>query len=370
MYFCVLMKWMDNPLLEGDDEDLLVRGQLQLAMYAIHLNTGHSIYCKQIKAATIEQYVYAAATFLSHFTGIDYRKDSPANNHMGHILGPVYKDLRRYESFPNRREPYSIAMHTCARTIAAKCPSRVLIPALVDLFEQGLCAGYRLSECAQPSGHYSIGSQQTSPLCDGTLVTRAIVPADIRIQTRGLGRSQGLSIVDHSLDSITHIWVKWRLQKNGSHGEEKMFVPNSTTCGVCMVSSLYRSLTRFRQLQAIDGRLREDDTPLSVYFHPSTATVRLITSRDMESFMRKLASEVYQLHPVKDATDLQRWGTHSLRVGACVILHAMGFSPLDIQFILRWKSMAFVAYLRNIAMLSDRQNRAFNKAQGMPHLLC
>jgi hypothetical protein len=364
------MKWMDNPLLEGDSEDLLVRGQLQLAMYAVHLNAGHSIYCKQIKAATIEQYVFAAATFLSHFTGIDYRKDLPSHSHMGHILGPVYKDIRRYESFPNRREPYSIAMHTFARTVASKFPSRTLFPALVNLFEQGLCAGYRLSECAQSSGNYTIGTQQTSTLPDGDLATRAIVPSDIRIQTRGLGRTQGLAIVDHPVSSITHIWVKWRLQKNGSHGEEKLFVPNSNTSGVCMVSSLYQSLLRFRQLQAIDGRLLEDEIPLSVYFHPTTATVRLITSRDMESFMRKLAAEVYQLHPVKDATDLQRWGTHSLRVGACVVLHAMGFSPLDIQFILRWKSMAFVAYLRNIAMLSDRQNRAFNRAQAMPHLLC
>ncbi len=73
------MKWMDNPLLEGDAEGLLVRGQLQLAMYAVHLSTGHSIYCKQIKAATAEQYVYAAATFLSHSTGVAFSKDLPSD---------------------------------------------------------------------------------------------------------------------------------------------------------------------------------------------------------------------------------------------------------------------------------------------------
>ena len=84
--------------------------------------------------------------------------------------------------------------------------------------------------------------------------------------------------------------------------------------------------------------------------------------------MRLLASKVYHLHPVRDLKDLRRWGTHSLRVGACVVLHAMGFLALDIQWILRWKSMAFVAYLHNIAILSTRQNRAFNRAQAMPHL--
>ena len=133
-----------------------------------------------------------------------------------------------------------------------------------------------------------------------------------------------------------------------------------------MASSLYRSLKRFKTLADIDGRIKESSTPLAIYCHPASgSSVRHITSSEIEGFMRELASRVHQLHPVKDAKDLQRWGAHSLHVGACVVLHAMGFSPLDIQ----WKSMAFMAYLRNIAMLSTRQSRAFDKAQAMPHLV-
>ena len=70
--------------------------------------------------------------------------------------------------------------------------------------------------------------------------------------------------------------------------------------------------------------------------------------------MRRLAAEVYHLHPSKDAKDLQRWSSHSIRVGACVVLHAMGFSDTDIQWILRWRSLAFTACLRNIAILATR----------------
>ena len=101
----------------------------------------------------------------------------------------------------------------------------------------------------------------------------------------------------------------------------------------------------------MDIRLRPDTTPLSVYWSTSSACVKLINADDIEHLMRRLASQVYHLHPVRDALDLSKWSSHSLRVGACVALHAMGFSPLDIQWILRWRSTAFMVYLRNVAIL-------------------
>ena len=70
----------------------------------------------------------------------------------------------------------------------------------------------------------------------------------------------------------------------------------------------------------------------------------------------------------KDKKALQKWSAHSLRVGACVLLHATGFTPLDIQWLLRWRSMAFMAYLRNLAGLATRQHQALDKAAGMPHI--
>ena len=146
------MKWDDNLLLEGDNPGLRERGQWQLAMYAVHLGTGHSIYCKQIKVRTIEAYVFAAASFLAQFTGIDFRKDNPSDSHMGSILAPVYRDLRKYEQVPNRREPYDLTMHLRTRALSSGAHPDSLLAALADGFEQGLCTGYRLSEWAQPAG--------------------------------------------------------------------------------------------------------------------------------------------------------------------------------------------------------------------------
>jgi hypothetical protein len=95
------MRWQDNLLLEGDDPALPERGQFQLAMYALHLSSGNSIYCRSIRVATIEQYLLAASSFMAHFTGTDFRKDHPTHTYMGSILAPVLRDLKKFESIPD-----------------------------------------------------------------------------------------------------------------------------------------------------------------------------------------------------------------------------------------------------------------------------
>ena len=363
------MKWTDNLLLEGDGPEIKERGQWQLAMYALHLSTGQSIYCKRIRASTIEQYVYAAATFLLTHTGVDFRKDNPTDTNMGHILAPVYRDLKSYEAVPNRREPYDLQMHKLARDLAREGHRDSLVAALVDGFEQGICAGYRLTEWAQPAGRSSVDAPQLNHLVSATIRTRAIVPDDIRCQTDGHSRATGVRMLLFPYTTIVKIWVTWRTQKNGMHGEEKLFTRNPNPDGICMVRSTYSALQRFQRLQGVDGRLRGDRTPLSDYLEPLSGTVKLVTATDIETFMRRLAVQVYHLHPVKDAIDIRRWSAHSLRVGACVVLHAMGFSGIDIQWILRWRSMTFMTYLRNVAILATKQYRALDKAAALPHLV-
>jgi len=177
------MKWTDNWLLTGDEPDLAVRGQLQLAMYAVHLAAGNSIYCKRIKVTTVNNYVLAASTFLAFFTGRDFRKDLPTDSSMGHLLGPVLKDLRSYESVPNRRAPHGLNMHSLGHTLALLSDSKVLLPALIDGFEQGLCVGYRLSEWAQPIGKCSIDQPQLNHIVSSPIWTRATAPCNVRCVT-------------------------------------------------------------------------------------------------------------------------------------------------------------------------------------------
>jgi hypothetical protein len=109
-------------------------------------------------------------------------------------------------------------------------------------------------------------------------------------------------------------------------------------------------------------------TPLALYApHPGAA--RLITSSNIETLMRRVSATVYHLGPIKNRRELQRWSAHSLRVGACVILHAMGFTGTHIKWILHWKSDAFMVYLCSLAILADHHNAVFDQASAMPYFL-
>jgi hypothetical protein len=56
------------------------------------------------------------------------------------------------------------------------------------------------------------------------------------------------------------------------------------------------------------------------------------------------------------------WSSHSLRVGTTNILYANGFTDHQIMKLLRWESLAFMTYFRNLTSVSDMQNDAiFNE---------
>ena len=300
------MNWLDNPFLEGDSPDLRLRGQLQLALYAIHLSFGHNIYSSRIKAATIEQYVLAAATFLAQANGFDMRKDSPHDSKMGHLLAPVYRELRRFEGIPDRREPYDTKMHAEARLVALDAPPLGVISALTDWFEQGLLTGYRLSEFAQPSKGSNILYPQTHNIPSITPATRALVPSDIRAQLINSRRVRGLDILLHPVNSISKMWIKYRVQKNKQHGEEKAYAPNPKPDGYCFIRSMYRILSRYHLIAQQDSRVDVATTPLGLYWDSHTNVARLLTSTAIESYMRWLAAKAYHLDPETDAEALSK----------------------------------------------------------------
>lgn len=81
------------------------------------------------------------------------------------------------------------------------------------------------------------------------------------------------------------------------------------------------------------------------------------SSADISQYLQYLEKVVYN---ITDPKELTLCSTHTLWVGACVILHATDFTDLRIQFNLLWRSLAFMSYLRNLTALSDNQNKAFN----------
>ena len=79
----------------------------------------------------------------------------------------------------------------------------------------------------------------------------------------------------------------------------------------------------------------------------------------IKSLLQEAAREV---HHIKDKDDLAKFSAHSIRVGACVLLHAQNISTEDIKFRLRWRSDSFRMYLRNIVQLAERHKNAISNA--------
>ena len=355
------MKWDgDTPL-----GNMTRRGaQLALGMYTIHLFTGHTLFYKRIRADTIREYVKAAASFVTLF-GVhvhDLRKDNPTNQQLGSVLSPIFKIIDKYEKMKNRREPFTPLMHDEAIRRAKACGcGDCLTCAMADWYTVGLGAGVRKSEWCQDIGNRS---DPANPKLNIFGETAAFCLDDIRIETIDNRRYRGAACLKCPVDLVPKAWVCFRTQKNGNHGEERLFAPNTDNQDRSFVHALYRILLRFVRLRGPDDLT----TPLAIYFDPETNDVSLITPDQTVPHMRELAATVYNLDPNKksDKEILSRWSSHSLRVGACVLLHALGFTAEQIKWLLRWKSDTFLDYLRNTMSLANMQARVLDKAAAMP----
>jgi hypothetical protein len=340
------------------------RGLLQLAMYAQHLGTGSNLLCRTIRTDTIKKYVTVAASLHALFGAHprDFRKDSPTDTKVSPTLSAVYNEQKRWEDVPNRREPFTLEMLDAMKDdfAASGHGANTRTAALLDWFECGLFAGLRLGEWAQTAYRSEITSYQLNIRNEA----RALCMCDVRFESAQRGQYSAADAAAATNLTMVKCWIKFRTQKNGQHGEEKLFTSNNS--GKCFPSAMLRIIRRFISLRGVS----DCGTPLAIYQPDSPGkSTTFITAPDIEAAMRKVAARVYHLDPVRDAKSLMKWSAHSLRVGACVIIHSMGMSTAQIKFLLRWRSDGFMVYLRNTATLAHRQNDIFNEADAMPHFL-
>ena len=356
LHFAYVMKW---HLQDDDyfmiDKDLVSknRAQIQLAAFAIHLSMGNNLYCRRIKLGTIKEYVNAVAHLTAIHRAEDVRKDNPVDQSAGKYLTAVYKELKRWEDVPNRREATTPEMLLHAHERADKAPPDSLDSVLADWYTIGIFAGLRCGEYAQTDTRCTDPNRPTKDFRGGT---RAFCIKDFRVQTKSGRRLKGAAILSVPMDDIVSVWLKWRTQKNNDNGLERLFRRSKKSGRINIIRAMYRIVDRFVRLRGAD----DVNTPLSVY-KSTTGETLLVTSDNITHHMRAIAIDVYKLDPEKDADDISRWSSHSLRVGACVFLHARGFGPLDIKWLLRWNSDAYKVYLRNFHGLSDRQAAAFDQ---------
>jgi hypothetical protein len=127
---------------------------------------------------------------------------------------------------------------------------------------------------------------------------------------------------------------------------------------------MIRILRRFKRISAGNNNL-----PLSLHQSDDKQTFN-ITTKGIEQVMRATVARWANLDPANKshAKVLQMWSSHSLRVGATNILYANSFTEHQIMKLLRWESLAFMTYFRNLASVSDKQNDAIFKEDTINNL--
>jgi hypothetical protein len=331
-----------------------------MALYAQHLATGSSLMCLSIKVNTIKLYVRQCVSFFMLINQWDVNPlfIAGSTTHFKELKG-LYDELQRWEAMPERREPFTVEMLNAMHDgTFGQHAHESLFACCRDWFGSGMYTGYRRTEFCQDSSH-------TVAIRDDFGNTKAFCLPDVTWQLTNGTRLEGADCLNYPCSAISKGWLRWRTQKNGDNGDTRMFT-QPDAADYSWIKFLYSIVKRFVALRSPT----DFDHPLAAYRH-SNGKVYMLTAVDVERVIREVAARVYNLDPSTPAgrKALQKWSCHSLRVGACVLLHTMGFTEPQIKWILRWRSDAFMTYLRNITNLSDKHTNALNlAAQGHPTL--
>lgn len=325
------------------------------AMYVVYLGMGHTLLCKTIKSQTIKHYVTDAAAAVQRRREA-YARAHPSiplswlspirthgNNRLAAPITHCLKEIARWESMEDRREPLTTDMIQFLKTLCHLSTPHSLEQTIYDWFVCGIYGGFRLGEWAQED-HVKFRHQVRLTIDDQPV---AFLIDDLEFFGENR-RRMSLSDALRRPYLVQQVDLRWRFQKNGSINEKKTFVRigrGSST--LCAVSAWLRIAQRW-----VDLKLPRDH-PLAVFTTDGTATgeVDFIRSTHINDALRSAATKVYN---VTAPADLARFSSHSVRVGACVALHAAGIQQQDIKFALRWKSDSFYTYLRNLPCQASR----------------
>jgi hypothetical protein len=158
-----------------------------------------------------------------------------------------------------------------------------------------------------------------------------------------------------SLDDIVYVTIRFRKQKNDQNGETVPYYRDFANPAFCPVHAALRIYQRAQRLEV------PEEEPMGVYFCQKGKYKNqrcFITANQVATFLQSAARIVFKLKP--NDKSIQRWTSHSIRVTACNLLHRQGFSDTYIQTRLRWRSNAFLAYLRNTLYTAAAHTKALH----------
>jgi len=220
--------------------------------------------------------------------------------------------------------------------------------AIADWCTASMSTGFRRSEWAQSTGTNGPRGYQQAP--DGSPL--AITYNDIACY--GQNREQMNPDVTKQTSLPQENGVTWRFQKNQDNGQTIFFARNDDQPHKCLVCAFDNIKRRAHRLEL------PKTSPLAVYKITKgkhAGKWAYITDKRVEQALQSAAKAVYK---ITKREDLQRWSSHSLRVGTCVALHEGGMQPHAIKFRLRWRSDSYKDYLRHTVTISNQQVQAQN----------
>jgi hypothetical protein len=304
----------------------------------------------------MQKYSRTAAGFVYAATGKDPRKH---DHELGNRLAPDYvaviNEQRRWEKMPNRREPFEVKQWLWLRNKYCKgnYPTHSGEYQSVMWMGGGVYGGFRHGEYAQPESRRAFGKHECIP---GTNHPRAFAYNDIKFYT---GTRRQLSLQEALDDdaAFQRASCTWRMQKNNDNGQTKFFSRGETIDAPWCFREIAKNF-----IECV-GEPR-DDIPLGVY--KANGKLYYIHDALINRLLQESAMAVFGLDPTRDKEAIARWTTHSIRVGACCILYAAGFSKIDIKHLLRWKSDTFMMYLRDLDQIMTRHTQAVTDFSELP----
>jgi len=341
-----------------------IRAAVQMCLHAQHLFAVGGLFCRTLRCSSIKNCLRDVATFCMVHGFLDEDpRFKPGANVFHPDLKAALEEFERWEKAPDRREPFTADMLNAVTdgTFGVHGPDD-LFTAVADWCGSGLCAGYRRSEFAQEPNVKTFDKVFKDPRGGA----RAFCLPDVRFQHRNGQRLTAAEALQHPVTDLTHGWLVWRWQENGQNGEERLFTAPDPSDRCSWIRFMCNIVKRFVNLCGPN----DHDAPLAVC-RDEHGVVRPVTAKHVEDTMRMVASKLCDLDPNEkdDAKQLKKWSCHSVRVGACVISHSVGFTDAQMQWLLRWRSVAFVVCLRNLTVSTNKQSTAVNIAAGMPNVL-
>ena len=321
-----------------------------MACYTANLVAGDNILCTTLKSGTILRYLSAANALSLNASVMNPCLD--ISGKQSKHINDIITEVKRWETIPDRREPITKKMIDFIANKGAKLAKHSahnIYTALNDWLIMGLQSGFRRKEWAQDRT-YIKKHKDIQRNVDGS--ASAFILRDIEFRNKNNARINQQSNKDISNAPIVNL--TWRFQKNNDNGQIISYTEDKSNKKYCYVSACKRIRNRALQLKQKQGY------PIAIFTDDKNKTkILYIDDVHISTILQEAAKAVYN---ISNKEDLNKFTSHSIRVGACVLLHTQNISTEDIKFRLRWRSDSFRMYLRNVIQLAEKHKDAIANA--------